>query len=858
MRMPQIIKSVIFLERFPLYLVKAGRVAFLTAGSIGLGGYGLLRLLNLKLWESFSFLPIPQWVGYLPEADYFIALAFLFLPLGFSLVFFEIFAAFYLKEPSINPLVSPLEYLSFESARILYRATKATPSDLSVSTNAILAALISDRSAAPLWLRLGFPPVELENQIIPRLNLPVASWLSPLFSPSLKLDEEAQVMLKQANRLRQEHGSKRILPTDLLVSLFDNNKIFRSFTLEKDLELGDLVDLSLWFEANQRYERQRKRFWTLENILRRPPIGVTWVYGYTAILDRFSIDLSEQLELGAKDIRLVGRQDVIDQIERILMRTGENNVLMVGEPGVGKRTIVLGLTNLIVRGKSLPELKYKRVLELNMAELLSAGGSAPEIEATLLRVLNNASRAGNIILYIEDFHNFVGAGERLGRLDISEILKPYLPLRNFQVIASTDLSNFHKYIEPRKDLMGLFEKVTVEEPNPRKTLQVLQILLPIVEAKQNVFVLYPTLKAVVERAETFLHDTPFPEKAIDLLSETVADVAAKNRGRRTIVTPADVDHIVTQKTNIPLGQISSSEKEKMQNLETLMHQDIINQETAVKRIAETMQRLRAGLVRRDKPAGVFLFTGPTGVGKTLTAKILSKTYFGSAENMIRFDMSEFQSLDSIDRFIGSLATQEPGQFINRVTDRPFSVILLDEIEKAHPKILNLFLQVFDEGRLTDVFGKTINLRHNIIISTSNAGSEYIRELVNQQIDPAQEKELVIDYLMKQGLFTPELLNRFDEVVVYHPLTKEQISQVAIIVLNQLAERLREQNFFFVPTSEVVDYVSKIGFDPQFGARPMERAIQNTLGVVIAKKIINKEIVKGQEFTVPVSELPSAS
>ena len=285
-----------------------------------------------------------------------------------------------------------------------------------------------------------------------------------------------------------------------------------------------------------------------------------------------------------------------------------------------------------------------------------------------------------------------------------------------------------------------------------------------------------------------------------------------------------------------------------------MHKELIGQERAVEVVASTMRRLRTGLTKRGRPAGVFLFVGPTGVGKTLTAKILAKTYFGSADRMLRFDMSEYQTIDAIDRFLGSTNTQEPGQFVTAVRDNPFSLILLDEIEKAEKNILNIFLQVFDEGRLTDVFGRKINFEQNIIIATSNAGADFIRELVKEGVNPSIEKEKIIDILIKGGYFRPELLNRFDEIVIFHPLSQEQVGVISGLLMNGLALRLKEQGYVFTSTQEIVDYVAGVGFDPQFGARPMERVIRDKVESAIAKKILNGEIKKGITFSLNLSDL----
>ena len=469
----------------------------------------------------------------------------------------------------------------------------------------------------------------------------------------------------------------------------------------------------------------------------------------------------------------------------------------------------------------------------------------------MLAILNEAIKAGNIILILKDFHNFIGEVGGLGRIDVSKILTPYLKSANIQVIATTNSASFHKLIEPRSELMEVFERVNVFEPDAFQTIQIIEEAIPGIEAKSKVLVTYGAIKEIVEGADRFIRTSPFPEKAFDLLSEVVSYAKTK---KKYVIDRHDVNEVISRKTGVPLGPIEGEEKEKLMRLEELMHKEVIGQDRAVEVVAATMRRLRTGLAKRGKPAGVFLFVGPTGVGKTLTAKILAKTYFGSADRMLRFDMSEYQTIDSIDRFLGSIKTQEPGQFVTQVRDNPFSLILLDEIEKAEKNILNIFLQVFDEGRLTDAFGRKINFEQNIIIATSNAGADFIRELVKEGLDPSIEKEKMVDVLIRGGSFRPELLNRFDEIVIFHPLSEEQVGKITELLLGSLAVRLKDQGYIYKPTQEVADYVAKAGFDPQFGARPMERAIRDKVESAIAKKILDGSIKKGKEFGLTADDI----
>lgn len=828
----QIYKAISFSKLLILGPLKFWRILFLIVGSIGV----MAHLITKMLERTAVLLPTTLCISgtlCIPASsnDLFSGLAYIFLPLGFSVLFLEVFFNYYLKYPKIKDQDNLAELLDFDVAKILDKAN---------SVSELLLAISGSAPAQNIFLRIGVNPNQLKGQLE---KLPA--------SDDQKSLQELVNLIVDANNIRQVHGSERITLMDLLASLFDFSPIFKQAVINSRLDKNDLGLLAVWYESASDFYRKRKMFWRLENLLRQPPIGIGWIYGYSWYLQHYATDLTGQFLKKYLDIKLIGRKRAVDQIEEVLSRSGQNNVLLVGEPGVGKRTVILGFVQMIAEGRALPALNFKRVFELNVPLIVSSSKDITEVQNTLILLLNEAIKAGNIILVIEDFHNFIGALGGMGRADISQILIPYLESTGIQIIATTDPVSFHKHIESRAEIQKVFEKVEVEEPNTTETLKIIEELVPMIEARNKIFLTYGAIKNIVEGADRYLKTAPMPEKTIDLLTEVVSRVASQ---KKPIVFAQDVDETITLKTEIPLGAIGGSEKEKLTNLEFEMHKEIIGQDAAVKAVAQTMQRLRAGLSRRGKPAGVFLFAGPTGVGKTLTAKILAKIYFGSTNKMIRFDMSEYQDMESLDRFLGSLRINEPGQLASLARDNPFSIILLDEIEKAHKNILNIFLAIFDEGKMTDVFGRKVGFEQNIFIATSNAAADLIRDMVNQGLDPSAQKEKVIDALVSGHYFSPEFLNRFDEVVIFHQLNQEQIAQIAELLVGGLAERLREQGYLFKPTAEIIDYISKIGFDPQFGARPMQRAIQDKLETIIARRILEGTIQKGQEFSLSIEEL----
>ena len=510
-------------------------------------------------------------------------------------------------------------------------------------------------------------------------------------------------------------------------------------------------------------------------------IGKSWSYAYTPFLDKYS----QPLHYG-KEIKLFGRQDEISQIERILARSKQDNVLLIGQPGVGRKAVIKGFSQKVSWGLTLRKLNNRRVLSLNMPALN---------QDSLKQALDQAAKAGNIILVIEEFHQYI---------DLAPIFAPYLSADELQIIALTDYDNLHYKLKSLPGLLKLFEKVTVNEPTDEETLAILKAEAKKIKIKDE------ALQEIIKKSNQYIQNIPQPEKSLDLLEELV--VSSKEIGVK------DVWELLSQKTKIPIGEISKTEKEKLLNLEEILHQRIINQEQAVKAISQAMRRARTGIASTKKPIGVFLFLGPTGVGKTETAKALASAFFGSEERMIRFDMTEFQEINSLDRLIDRL--------IKAIEQDPFSLLLLDEFEKAHHDILNVFFQVFDEARLTSASGRTVSFKNAIIIATSNA---------------------------KKEVFDIGLLNRFDDIVEFQKLLPEHIKQIALLMLNNLNKRLMaEKKISLKITQELINQISVLGYDPELGARPMRRVIQDKIENQIADKILRGEVKEGESVEIKLS------
>lgn len=642
---------------------------------------------------------------------------------------------------------------------------------------------------------------------------------------------------------------QRITLGDLLWGLAQENEILKRVLFEVDLDTKDFKEIILWQERLAGIQEKRKKWWRWERLGSISGLATSWAFAYTPTLDRFSRDLNTLVG----EISTSCHKEQIEAVERILARAGENNVILVGAPGVGKKTIIYKFVQKVKEKKTFPILFYKRLLELDMKSVLAEAGSPDETETLVEKILNEAIGAGNVILVIDGFHDIISPEKGPGRVDLSGMLRSYLESPRFQLIGITTYRGLHHNIEKRAAISGLLKKVEVKPPPKDKTLPILEDLALNLEPKYSCFCPFRAIREVMELSEIYIQEVPFPEKAIDLLEESIV-YAARRKGSRMLL-PEHIAEVISQKVEIPVGKVREKEKEKLLNLEKLLHKRIINQEEAVRILANAMRRERMGVRERKRPIGSFLFLGPTGVGKTQTAKTLARVYFGSEKRMIRLDMSEYQEVSSIRRFIGSRESGEEGQLTIAVREDPFSLILLDEMEKAHPRILDLLLQVLDEGWLTDALGRRISFTHTIIIATSNAGAEFIREHIKEGRSFQILQKKLVDWLLTHHIFKPEFINRFDGVVIFRPLSHRHLVQIAELLLGELRERILEGKDIelkFLPG--VAEKIARLGYDPQFGARPMKRVIQKKIENLIAKRILKGEIKRGDKVEISAEEI----
>ncbi len=632
--------------------------------------------------------------------------------------------------------------------------------------------------------------------------------------------------------------------------------------------------------------------------------------GEESALAKYTVDLTKLAKEG-KLMPVIGREKELQRVIEILSRKTKNNPVLVGDPGVGKTAIVEGLAQKIVKGEVPEELKGKRVLMLDMGRLLAGSKFRGEFEERLKAVIDEIKKLGDkVILFIDELHTIVGAGAAEGAMDAANLLKPALARGELRAIGATTVEEYRKYIEKDKALARRFQPVYVGEPSVEETIEILKGLRPVYEEHHKVKITDEAIEAAAKLSARYITDRFLPDKAIDLIDEAASKtrlsgqmkdprVAAMEKEMKDLEDEIDeltikgqykeaaekkqellkmrkdydalvkelgvkndntvdedtIAKVVESWTGIPASKMVQSEREKLLKLEELIHQRIVDQEEAVKVIADVVRKARAGIKDPKRPIGTFLFLGPTGVGKTELAKALAEVLFGSEDAMIRIDMSEYMEKHSVSRLIGAppgyVGYEEGGQLTEAVRRRPYSVVLLDEVEKAHPEVFNVLLQVFDDGRLTDGKGNTVDFRNTIIIMTSNIASDTILRNLERGKDFEEIEQLVREELKRY--FRPEFINRIDSVVIFKPLKKEHVKQIVDLMIKKLEKRLKDKNLKLQISDSAKEYLANRGYDPAFGARPLRRVIEREVETPLATKLIAGEIEEGDTVMIDVKD-----
>ena len=640
----------------------------------------------------------------------------------------------------------------------------------------------------------------------------------------------------------------------------------------------------------------------------------------TPTLDQYARDLTQYAKDGKLD-PVLNRDDEIESVIGILSRRMKNNPCLIGEPGVGKTAIVEGLASRIVDGAVPDTLEQKRILTLDLSGMVAGSKYRGEFEERIKRALRETKAAGNILLFIDELHTVIGAGGAEGAIDASNILKPAMARGEIQVIGATTREEYRKHIEKDAALERRFQPVVIEEPSAVQTISMLKGLRSRYEEFHKVEITDAAIEAAVQLSERYLNDRYLPDKAIDLIDEASAkfhlqtvyaqsdrtqeyekeredlyeqkeqaliagdlervrellaaekklekkiekeeELKQEQRQKKDKILPSHIAQVVAKWTHIPVEQMEEAEKERLKKLDAILHERVVGQNDAVKAVARAIRRGRVGLKDPKRPIGSFLFLGPTGVGKTELSKALAEAVFGSEKDMIRVDMSEYMEKQSVSKMIGSppgyVGYEEGGQLSEKVRRKPYSVLLFDEIEKAHPDVFNMLLQVLEDGHITDAHGKKVDFKNTIIIMTSNAGANRI--ISPKTLGFGQAKTSEEEYQkMKEGvmeevkhIFKPEFINRVDEMIVFHALNKENIKDITKIMLKQFAKRVKNQmDMELCIADDVVDFISDKGFDKDYGARPIRRALQTELEDVLAEAVLMGDISIGDMVDVSLS------
>ncbi len=698
----------------------------------------------------------------------------------------------------------------------------------------LFRVLLKVKEIQTLFIRLNVDAKKLVELIDHRLVAPQSDGFSGASDLAPALEELLILSFVEAYNLNQDG----IDVLNLISFCYQKDPRLAEVLYDLEIDKDKIINTVEWFRVNRRLLINYKSY--RQSALLKP--GTEMNRAYTAIatptLDHFSHDITIQSKYGGNDI-CVGRQKEINSIFEAFTG-GHSGVLLVGPTGVGKSTIIAGLAQLMVEENVPGFLKDKRLVELDVSRLVS-GTDASQAEERLLTAISEINHSGNIILYIDNIENLIGisAGTQES-LDLSEVLVEALSRKHLVCLASATTENYTKYIE-NHDLGNILTTIGIKEPDFNEAIQILESKVGFLESKYDIYIVYSALEQAVKMSERYLHDKFLPLKAIDLL-EKAALIAVKNFQNdpsKCFCGQEEVAAAIGELTGIPVSRVTVNESQKLLSLETEIHKRLIGQEEAVKAVAASLRRARAELKEGNRPIASFLFLGPTGVGKTELAKAVSEVYFGDENYLVRVDMSEFQSPDSVRKMIGDV-DGILGYLTEAVRKKPFSLILLDEVEKAHPDILNLFLQLLDDGRLTDGQGRTISFTESIIIATSNIGALYIQEQIRAQTNLNIIKQELIDNQLNKYM-RPELVNRFDGIIVFKPLNKEDVLAITTLMLKKIKKSLADKGINLKADKDGVRILSQEGYDPKFGARPLRRLLQDKIEDSIANQILSGEL-----------------
>lgn len=779
---------------------------------------GIIRLYTSPFVRAFRIVCLFLLLGFI----YYQTVSYVFPKLAiFILLLFgmsEIFFHFKIMQ------VMPKQESSQDTADFWTCSTReALLAMTSASTKDMLSFLFTKKSVMSSLARMG-----INMQEVPFLEV------------------EKNILGQEALTLSRKTQGKYVTTIDVFVAYLTLLEQKTKLMFQKELKEKDVLAIVSWVRKDMPEEETRR---SMRVIFFGQGVFDDLVSGWTPLTKLYTTDWT--YEHLSKRTYIQGVEKEYEEVVAALSKKENKNVLLVGDSGIGKENLLLRISQDSFSGFLSDSLSHKRILQLMTGALLAGAKEQADLEERLNSIIAEVSHAGNVLLFIPELQHILGSSDF--NMNLSGALLPYLKNGSLPIIATVTNGNYKTYVE-KNPLREAFGVVMLESPTKEVALQMLFEKAQEIEMQYQCIVSYKALQACISYASVFLPDDVLPGSAVSLLSAG-ANMVSLQKGKQRIVTELAIQQVVENKAKMPIGVPKKEEKALLLHFEEKLHERVIGQEEAISLISEAMRRVRGGLATAGKPIS-FLFLGPTGVGKTETAKSLATVYYRGTEHIIRLDMSEFADEEGRKRLLGSATggSTGEGELTEKVHDHPYSLVLLDEFEKANPAILDLFLQVLDEGRLTDNKGKTVSFANTIIIATSNAGSEFIREEGEKGtvLDKSFARKL-LNYLQEQRIFRPELLNRFDEVVTFLPLSKEEIGRVVKLLLSDVALSLKEQDIAFIVDESVVQKIVADGYDPEFGARPIRRYIQDKIEDLLAKMKLEDKIKRGSTVRISVDE-----
>lgn len=727
-------------------------------------------------------------------------------------------------KPDLRQDLSILTHLDSRTATVLHQAEQEARriKQSAIEPENVLLGLLFDGEIFQMLSNIGVDATKVAHEL-------QGKGKEGSFSGQPTLSDSAKHIFEKAYESAKHRDTDFVTPEDVLVTLFTIPNI--AGFLQSQGVTKEKIDEKLSKSAN-------------------------FVTGKKSVIDQFGIDLTQEAKDGKLD-PVVGRDKEVERLVHILLRRTKNNPIIIGEAGVGKTALIEGLAEAIANGSAPKDLLGKRIIQLDISSLVAGASHRGEFEERLRGVIKETQIAnGMIILFIDEIHTLIGTGDTEGALDASNIIKPFLSRGQLQIIGTTTTAEYKKYFEKDKAFARRFQPIIAEEPTEEVAVQMLNVLKPKYEKFHNVVLTDEAVLAAVHLSKKYIGERYLPDKAVDLLDEAAAEVrlrVSSGQSQDNNVKKPDIEKIVSAWTGIPVTKLTEDESQKLLKLEDLIHKRLIGQDIAVQAVAEAVRRGRIGLASAARPIASFIFLGPTGTGKTELAKTIAEILFGKEDAMIRLDMSEYMEKHEVAKLIGAppgyVGYEEGGQLTEAVRRKPYSVVLLDEIEKAHPDVFNILLQLLEDGRLTDNKGNTISFKNTIIIATSNIGSALIQEKIQEN----QEELSKVLMAELRKFFKPELLNRFDELVMFEPLKQSDMATIAKLRLEGTKKLLMEQNVGITVTDKALNQLAKEGYDPLYGARPLRRLVQSAIENPIAMLLIQKAFLSGDTIIIDYDE-----